>query len=207
MSSIFDNDDNHDNLDRACLLHILNNVPSEHKYIYTQVWYDILKVYLHDKNTDIRFKSYIINKFTEVVPTWILNIFSYYANLFDQKILIKNIRRDNIQSILDNINSKLVCLEINPNEASNIIKWYGTWEAYWNDVFNQICYSILCSKDSIYAIQQLDKRDIMINATNYTIYEDNIKVIKPPENIIDIYNTYRDYIYLLLELNNKGMPN
>lgn len=206
MSSIFDND-NHDNLDRACLLHILNNIPSEHKHIYTQVWYDMLKAYLHNKNMDIRFKSYVINKFTEVAPTWTLSILShyqsYYPNLFGQMILIKNVSRDNIQSILGNINSKLVCLEINPNEVSNIIKWYGTWEAYWNDVFNQICYSIL---DGTYSIQWLDKRDI-INITDYTIYEDNIKAIKPTENIIDIYKTYSDYIYKLLELNNKGMPN
>lgn len=202
MSSIFDND-NHDNLDHACLLHILNNIPSEHKHIYTQVWYDILKAYLHDKNTSFRFKSYVINKFTEVAPTWKLSIHAHYPDLWvSQMVLIKNVSRDNIQSVLGNINSKLLCLEINPNMASNIIEWYGSWEAYWNDVFNQICYSIL---EGAYPIQRLDKRDI-INIVDYKVYEDNIKAIEPTENVIDIYNTYRDYICKLLELN-KGMPN
>lgn len=196
MSSIFD-DDNQDNLDHACLLHILNNIPSDHKCIYTQVWYDVLKLYLHDKNTDIRFKSHVINKFTEVAPTWTLTIHSRYPNLFGQMILIKNISRDNIQSTLDNINSKIVWLEINPNKASDIIKWYGTWGAYWNDVFNQICYSIVVGT---YSMQRMDKRDI-INVQDYTIYEDNVKTIKPVENITDIYNTYMNYIYKLLELN------
>jgi hypothetical protein len=86
--------------------------------------------------------------------------------------------------------------------ASNIIEWYGTWEAYWNDIFNQICYSIL---EGTYPIQRLDKRDI-INIVDYKVYEDNIKAIESTENVIDIYNTYRDYICRLLELN-KGMPN